>query len=402
VTILRRFCSIITIGITLLISRGIKAQEVRQPIPPAGASTAQQTEIDQLARIAQEAHEKGDWGSAIQACQRLIQLAPNSAEYQLNLGIAFYSSRHFPEAVAPLRQALKIKPALSPARYYLAVSLAGSGHCQEALSYLKKDLTAGIEKRLKYEMGLAGVRCSTSLNRSDDAVDFVRKLRREFPADAEVLYQSVHVYSDLSMRASEELLQKAPGSYQSRLLSAESLEMQNKWEEAAKEYRKVLEQHPNEPGIHFRLGRLIISAPKTATTAQDAQREFEAELEIDPSNAGAEFVLGQLSLQPDKLEAAIEHFSRAGKIDANFLEAHLELGQALIQAGRIAEAVKPLEAAVKIQPDNPLCHFRLSTAYNRLGRKEEAQKEIAIYQQLSEKQRQATEKIQKAVSGVPE
>lgn len=388
--------------IALLISQGVFAQTARPAIPPAGVNLAQQAEIDRLSQAAQQAREKEDWSAAILACEGLVKLVPASAEYHLNLGIAYYSSRRFPEAVAPLRQALKLKPSLSPARYYLAVSLAGSGHCQEALSYLKKDLTAGVEKRLKYEMGLAGVRCSTSLNRPDDAVDFVRKLKREFPTDAEVMYQSVHVYSDLSMRASEELLQRAPGSYQSRLLSAESLEMQNKWEEAAKEYRKVLEQLPNEPGIHFRLGRLIISAPKTATTAQDAQREFEAELKIDPSNAGAEFVLGQLSLQPDKLEDAIGHFSRAVKIDANFLEAHLELGQALIQAGRVAEALKPLEAAVKIQPENPLCHFRLSTAYNRLGRKEEGQKEIAIYQQLSEKQRQATEKIQKAVSGVPE
>lgn len=389
-------------GLTLFITSGITAQEVRLPVVPPGANTAQQAEMDQLTRTAQVARNKGDWGGAIRACERLVQLAPTSAEYHLNLGIAYYSSRRFPEAVAPLRQALKLKPALSQGHYYLAVSLAGSGHCQEALSYLRKDFSPSVEKRLKYDMGLAGVRCSTSLNRPDDAVDFVRKLRREFPADAEVLYQSVHVFSDLSMRASEELLQKAPGSYQSRLLNAESLEMQNKWEEAAKEYRKVLEQYPQEPGIHFRLGRLIISAPKTATTAQDAQREFEAELKIDPSNAGAEFVLGQLSLQPDKLDDAIGHFSRAVTMDANFLEANLELGQALIQAGRIAEAIKPLETAVKLQPENPLCHFRLSTAYNRLGRKSEAQKEIAIYQQLSEKQRQATEKIQKAISGVPE
>lgn len=377
--------------------------QVAQPAGSAiGVNPGQQAEIERLSRTAQQAREKEDWGAAITACEGLTRLVPASAEYQMNLGIAYCSSRHFPEAVAPLRQALKLKPSLSPARYYLAISLAGSGHCQEALSYLKKDLTASVDKRLKYEMGLAGVRCSTSLNRPDDAVDFVRKLKREFPGDAEVLYQTVHVYSDLSMRASEELLQNAPGSYQGRLLNAESLEMQNKWEEAAQEYRKVLAEHPNEPGIHFRLGRLIISAPKTNTTAQDAQREFEAELKIDPSNAGAEFVLGQLNLQPDKLEVAIGHFSRAARIDANFLEAHLEWGQALIQAGRVTEALKPLEAAVKIQPDNPLCHFRLSTAYNRLGRKEEAQKEIAIYQQLSEKQRLATERIQKAVSGVQE
>jgi len=45
-------------------------------------------------------------------------------------------------------------------------------------------------------------------------------------------------------------------------------------------------------------------------------------------------------------------------------------------------------------------HFRLSNAYIRLGRKEDAQKEVAIYKELSEKVRQNTERVQKAVSGV--
>ena len=378
-------------------SSGIAVGQSSAGIPPS----TQSEEIGRLARAAQEAHMKGDGPSALQALEKLVQLAPNGADFHMNLGIAYYSTRRFPEAVSPLRQALKLKPSLLPARYYLAVSLAGSGRCQEALTYLKKDFSPSLENQLKYSMGMAGIRCSTSLNRPDDAVDFVRKMNREFPGDAQVLYQTIHVYSDLSLKASEELLQKAPGSYQVRLLNAESLEMQNKWEEAAAEYRKVLAEHPYEPGIHFRLGRLIISAPKNATTDQDAQREFEAELKIDPSNAGAEIVLGKLYFQPDTLEKAIAHFSRAVAIDANFLDACLELGQALIQAGKVAEAAKYLETAAKLHPGNPLVHFRLSTAYNRLGRKEAAQREIAIYQDLSEKQRQATESIQKAVSGVP-
>ncbi len=50
-------------------------------------------------------------------------------------------------------------------------------------------------------------------------------------------------------------------SYQAHELNAEALEMRGKWDEAAKEYRAVLQQNPRLPGIHFRLGRLLLSKP---------------------------------------------------------------------------------------------------------------------------------------------
>ncbi|PYX58732.1 MAG: hypothetical protein DMG73_10135, partial [Acidobacteria bacterium] len=140
----------------------------------------------------------------------------------------------------------------------------------------------------------------------DAAIEFVRFLNREFPHDPEVLYISVHTYSDLSTRASQELAMRAPNSYQAHKLNAESLELQGKWDAAAKEYKLVLEQNPRLPGIHFLLGRLLLSKPDPApSAAEEAKREFQQELEIDPSNAGAEYVLGELARQQNELPDAI-------------------------------------------------------------------------------------------------
>jgi tetratricopeptide (TPR) repeat protein len=369
------------------------------PRPGAPAAT-QQAEIDRLAREAQDGFGKADWESAIRGYENLVKLAPNVAEFHMNLGIALHAAGRPLDAVQPLRQVLKLKPGLTQARFQLGVVLGETGQCVEALSYLRKDLPRVPDRELKRTAGLAGVKCAIALMRLDEAVDFIRILNRDFPDDPEVLYRAVHVYSDLSTRASEELLNKAPSSYQVRLLSAEALEAQGNWEGAAKEYRRVLEQNPHLPGIHYRLGRVILSAPKTGTTMEDARKEFEAELKIDPSNAGAEFILGKLVLEPATLNDAIAHFSRAVKLDASFAEAYIELGNALILAGRPAEALKPLATAARLQPENPMPHFRLSNAYIRLGRKDDAQKEVAIYKELSEKVRQNTERVQKAVSGV--
>src|SRR5579863_6165720 len=234
-----------------------------------------------------------------------------------------------------------------------AFSLAEHGNCKDALLILRRVTSRLQDNELKRTAGLATVHCAMTLGRSDAATDALQLLNREFPHDPEVLYVTTHAYSDLATRASLDLVQSAPSSYQARELNAESLEMQGKWDEAAAEYRTILKQNPNLPGIHFRLGRFILSKPETPTTAEDARKEFEEELKIDPNNAGAEYVLGELASQAQHWDDAIGHFARAEKIDGSFADASLGLGMAYVSVGKFAEAIAPLEAYVKQQPGNP-------------------------------------------------
>lgn len=283
------------------------------------------------------------------------------------------------------------------------VSLAESGHCGEAVPLLKKFTPQTTNKELKLKAGLAMVRCAMTLGRTDVAINAIQLLNRDFPHDPDVLYVTTHAYSELATRASLELVQSAPTSYQAHELNAESLEMQGKWEEAAAEYRAILKLNPNLPGIHFRLGRYILSKPETPTTAEDAKKEFEEELKLDPNNAGAEYVLGELARQAQHWDDAIDHFSRATKIDAIFADAFLGLGMAFVSAGRHAQAIAPLEAYVKQQPGNPAGHYQLAIAYNRVGRKEDASREAALQKKTAEDldadKRKTAEALQKDSSG---
>ena len=266
-----------------------------------------------------------------------------------------------------------------------AVSLARSGQCKEALPLLKQ-ATLNAEKDLKRSAGFAGVRCAMLADQPDAAQDFLRFLNREFPRDPEVLYLSVHTYSDLSSHAAAELATTAPKSDQGRELNAEALETQGKWDEAAKEYRRILQQNPRMPGIHFRLGRLLLSKPNPSpTVAEEAKREMQQELDIDPSNAGAEYVLGALAQQNQQWDEAIGHFSRAAKLDPTFGDAFVGLGACLGSTKRYSESIAPLENAVKLEPDNPAPHYLLAIAYNRTGRKEDGDKQFAIQRQLTQK-----------------
>ena len=132
-------------------------------------------------------------------------------------------------------------------------------------------------------------------------------------------------------------------------MDADASEQQGKWDQAEKDYRKILEQNPRYPGIHFRLARLILSKPNPAPDfAEQAKKELQQELEIDPANAGAEYVLGELARQAQDLPEAVKHFSKATELDPNFADAYLGLGMSLLAQKNYADAVAPLEKAVKL------------------------------------------------------
>ena len=265
------------------------------------------------------------------------------------------------------------------------ITLATTGRCSEAVPLLRRSIRNVGDPDLKKKAGLAGLRCAMTRNQPYDAVGFLQVLSRDFPRDPEVLYQATHAYSDLSIRASQDLVHEAPFSYQVHELSAEALEVQGKWDDAAAEYRKILEINSSLPGIHYRLGRVLLSKPNPAPElTQEAKQNFEKELKIDPQNAGAEYVLGELARQGDQFADAIDHFTRATKLDAGFAEAYLGLGSSLSSEKRFAEAVPALETAVKLQPENPVAHYDLAIALTRAGRKEDAEREFAIHRKMQE------------------
>jgi tetratricopeptide (TPR) repeat protein len=277
------------------------------------------------------------------------------------------------------------KPAaVSPAAAEHAASLAESGHCAEALPILVKTAGHITDKELQKRVGLDGVRCASTLQQPDALQDFLRMLSRQFPRDPEVLYALTHAYSDLAARAAGALATTAPTSIPALEMDADASEQQGKWDQAEKDYRKILEQNPRYPSIHFRLARLILSKPSPPPDfAEQAKKELQQELEIDPGNAGAEYVMGELARQAQDLPEAVKHLSKATELDPNFGDAYLGLGMALLAQKKYPDAVAPLEKAVKLQPANPAGHYSLATAYARTGRREDADKEFALQQKTS-------------------
>ena len=275
-------------------------------------------------------------------------------------------------------------PPLSPEK---AISLAEQGHCRESISGLKRTFISQVPASTRKQAGVFGVRCSLAVDDRDSTLEFIRLLNKQFAQDPDVLFVIVHAYSDLSTRAAQDLGRTAPQSIAAHKLNAEALEMQGKWEPAQLEYEGIIQKDPSARGIHFLLGRLLLSRPDAGPDAPErAKQDFLKELQIDPSNADAPYILGELARRDENWDEAISRFSQAAKLNPNFAEAQLGLGSCFVAVKKFEEAIPPLRTAEHLMPRNPEVHHTLATALARSGHKEEAEKEFAIHRSLTSAQ----------------
>src|SRR5436305_1565828 len=236
-------------------------------------------------------------------CKYLCRIA------MVTLALACFSSTT--RTLAQQVKAAGARPELSPEK---AIGLAEHGHCRESIGGLKRGMAAQSSAETRKQAGVLGVRCSLAVDDREAALEFLRLLNKQFSTDPDVLFVVVHAYSDLSTRTAQYLARTAPQSIAAHKLNAEALEMQGKWEPAQLEYEGILKQDPNARGIHFLLGRSLLSRPDAGPDATArAREEFLKELQIDPSNGGAEYILGELARRDQNWDEAISRFSQAAK-----------------------------------------------------------------------------------------
>jgi len=262
------------------------------------------------------------------------------------------------------------------------ITLGTRGHCKEAMPILKGVIPKLKDKDLLHDAVMARAQCGMAVDQRAAVVESLLVLMREFPGDPKVLYITTRYYSELANRTAQELIQTSPSSPEAETLIAEAFQAQGKWDDAAAQFRKILEQNPNQPGIHYQLGRILLAKPLDPTVTEEATKEFEAELKINPTSPAAEFMLGDLAWRNQKADEAIEHFSRATQFDAGLAEAYLGLGMALNAAGKYAEAITPLKKYTEMDPSDPAGYYQLATAYARTGNKPEADRLLALQRQM--------------------
>ena len=316
-------------------------------------------------------------------CAYITALVATSvfAQDPIAKGIDEFRQGHYAAAKATLEQALKQNPGNPHARTFLALSRAATGGCASAVKDLEA-IYAGQNADLRRLAGLALAQCDMAHNRVDAALPIVMDLEKQFPADADVLYEAAKLHMKAWNDTVFQMFQKTPASYRVNQISAEIFEVQGRYGDAVAEYHKAIEKNPAAVNLHFRLARALLMQSHTPKAMTEARKEFEAELKLNPDDAVAEYEIGQILQAENKPQEAAARFERALALSPDFAEGLLAVARMRSEAKRYDQAIPLLERAVHLEPENESAHYNLMLAYRNSGRNEDALREKAVIDKL--------------------
>ncbi len=360
----------------------------------ARAPQADSAQIQALVQQGERALAERRYAEAGQTYERLQQLQPAVAEVHARLGLIYFQQSRFADAIAPLRRALQLKPSLPNVDTLLAMSLSEIGRHDEALAGLEKAFDRkSTDAALHRMVGLHLQRAYTDLGRDSSAVTVALELSRSYPDDPEVLYHAGRLFGNYAYLQMVRLSRIAPDSVWLHQAAGEANESQGLFDEAIREYQQVLAVSPKRPGLHFRIGRALLSrsvqAKGDAAAEAAALNEFEQELQIDPTNAKAAYEIGEMQRKAGQIDKAVASFTKAVESYPEFEEALVGLGRTLVAKGEPRAALPHLQKAISLNPRDEVAFYQIAQAHRALGQEAEQQAALATFERLrSEKARQ--------------
>ena len=340
------------------------------------SSSVDDPQVQELYAEAKSAQAQGDLAGASAKYEKLLQIAPTLGPAYNNLGALYLQQREYKKAAAVLEKGLKLDPKMTSASALLGISLYEMGDYANARRNLEAALRAN-PKDDNAELFLSND--LIKLGEFDAAAAHLRQLSQRQPQNQEIWYLLSKVHMKLSEQALSRLNAIDPDSAYSHQISGEVMESMKNFDGAILEYKRAVEQAPQQPGTHYRLGNAYWSIQMWEPAAE----QFRAELGNDPANCNAQWKLGDIVLeQHQDPSEALAQIEKALSVCPSLAEAHLDRGRALMRLERHEEAIPDLQAAEKSDPSEANTHFLLAQALRATGKTREAQAEMQIFSKL--------------------
>ena len=331
--------------------------------------------------------------------EKAVKANPQDAEARARLGMAYRDVGRFAEAARALEKSLELNPALPRVPVLLAFVYISSGRYADAAPLLRRAFDADPDVGMRMIVGQRLVECLFTTGGEEEALEVVAKLRRLKPDDPDVLYLASKAYANLWNATVQRLLEQSADSYRAHQILAEVLETQEKFSEAASEYRAVVRLHPRMPAVHYKLAKMLLRADPTPEGERAAMTEFRTELEINPFDVPTHVEIGELELKAGRVEDAHKIFSRAVELQPEHAIAQLGLARALIAVRRYQDALERLDLAHRLSPQNEAILYQKMLALRGLGRQGEARQAQSEFQKLKVEKEQSLTSIRERLKG---
>jgi tetratricopeptide (TPR) repeat protein len=223
------------------------------------------------------------------------------------------------DAVAAIREEVRIRPDSAEAHAELAGVLNEAGQREEAIR------EANTSLRLDPSFSTAHFYKGTILQRQGKIEEAIMEFR-------------------IAIRAS-------PSAAGPHFGLGSALASAGRMKEALVEDDEATRLDPDAAPAHYNKAGALLALGD----ANSAVTEMRTALTLDPNNADVHLLLGATLLEmPGRLPESIEHLQDAVRIGPGMAMAHVNLARALAEAGRIGEAIVQMRTAVQLSPDPAL------------------------------------------------
>jgi len=269
---------------------------------------------DALHLLGVVADQTGRHRLAVMLIEKAIGLAPGSAPFHNNCGLAYGALGDADKATQHLQRALELRPEFPDALNNLGIALKDRGRLDEAAQHLARAIALKPDYAEAYNSLGAVLRLQ---DRSAEAVPLFEQALALNPGYAEAC-NNLGISLHEAGRLSEAI---------ARLESAVVLK-------------------PDYAEARNNLGNLLLEGQRPA----DAAVQFDRAIAIDPKYVEAHNNLGNALLAQGRLDQAMASYEQALALRPDYVESHVNAGIALKTMGLLDEAAERFGQALACDP----------------------------------------------------
>jgi tetratricopeptide (TPR) repeat protein len=325
--------------------------------------------------------ELGNWygqqkqfACAAQALRSAVRLDPKSAQLNYLLGLAFYESQDFENALQPLQRSVAADSTALKPHLLLASVFVHLSQPQEAAP----EWSAALKIDATNDMALHGLsRCLIDLGDFPGEIGLLRsaKLDDQLAVDLAIAYSGTGAYDD-AIRTLNTALAASPDSI---LLSNALVTVYMKISQtdlAERVAEKCYHAHPDDHSAQISYMRTLVYNGDWVPARPLAKQL----LQEDPHSFDTLYLVGILERQDGNFEAARDHLNQAVALDPSLANLRYNLGATLDRLHDPTGGVVQLREAIALGDKDPEVHFELANALRATGQTDDAAKEMVEYQ----------------------
>jgi len=275
-----------------------------------------------------------------------------------NLGAALRKQDKIDEAIAYIREGLRIRPLDAGGHGRYGEALAAKGETQAAITEYQAALRLDSRQpEVHNNFGSA----LYSLGRRDEAIRQYLKALDGKPDYAEAHHNLALAFTEegnLTQAESHcrDALRYKPDFAGAHAALGNIFARQGNLNEAMAEYREALRLKPDSTEAHANLAIALASLGRP----DEAEAHCREAIRSNPKSADAHDALAAVRVRQRKVAEAIAEYRESLRLRPARASTHYNLGSLVAAQGQVEEAVKEMREAIRLAPDDPLAPNHLA------------------------------------------